>query len=106
LAWLLKDFNQGKGIKSKNIRTEGEGSPLKGYLRADFEDDFANYLPPIEQKTTSRSATSATSFDFNDLGQKSSATNHPDVADKNWPNPLETNNVADVADRNPDFEEE
>jgi 5S rRNA maturation endonuclease (ribonuclease M5) len=106
LALLLKDFNQGKGIKSRDIRTDGAKTALKGYPRADFEDDFKNYLPPFEEKPTSRSATSATLFNFKDLGQKSSATDDPDVTDENSPNPLETNDVADVADRNPESEEE
>jgi len=46
LARLLKPFK----IFSSNIRT-ASGVP-KGYMRADFEENFARYLPPLQTATT------------------------------------------------------
>ena len=46
LARLLKPFK----VFSSNIRT-ASGTP-KGYMLADFEENFARYLPPLQTATT------------------------------------------------------
>jgi hypothetical protein len=99
LAGLLSDFNRGYGIKSKGLRIE-DNTP-KGYEKAQFEDDWASYLPPMEAKTPSASATPQQTNVSNGLEQNLSATNGPVVADENPANPLENNNCCGVADKKP-----
>jgi hypothetical protein len=97
---LLKDFRQGHGIRSRNIRVEGIAGPVKGYLRADFEGDFASYISDVAAKTPSSTATPLQVNIFNVLGPTSSATSTPDVADENGPNPLDIKVCSGVAARN------
>jgi hypothetical protein len=54
LANRLRQYD----IKSRDVRTST--GTLKGYHRADFQDAWARYLPPIGEKSAT-SATSATS---------------------------------------------
>jgi hypothetical protein len=79
-------------------RSEGITNALKGYLRADFEDDFGAYLPPVAAKKPSSSATTRQTNIFSDLEAKRSATNQLDVADENGPNELEENNCRVVGE--------
>ena len=51
LSRLLRGFNRGFGIKPVNIRITGTTGVARGYRRADFQDDFHCYLPPISGKT-------------------------------------------------------
>jgi 5S rRNA maturation endonuclease (ribonuclease M5) len=94
LSRLLKDFRQGHGIKSRNMRLEGIAGPGKGYLRTDFEDDFASYLFDAAAKTPSQTATPLQINVFNDLEQKMIATSGPDGSVENGLNPLEQTIVA------------
>jgi len=105
LSGLLKDFRRGYGIKSKPMRVDGIANPLRGYSKADFEDDFASYLPSVSAKTLSASETTEQTHIFNDLDEKSSETSASNVSDKNGPNPLEINNYCTVSDQNPGFAE-
>jgi hypothetical protein len=95
LANRLREYD----IKSKDVRTST--GTLKGYYRADFQDAWVRYLPPIGQKSAT-SATSATSVTNQAVGVadsvaavRASATG---VADKRSEKPSIHNDVADVAD--------
>lgn len=62
LAKLLRPF----GLRSRDQRGNSDlpGSPVrKGYDRAEFEDAFARYLPPIESAGVTSDATAATGSD-------------------------------------------
>jgi hypothetical protein len=101
LSRLLRGFNRGFGIKPVNIRIPGTAGVARGYRRADFEDDFACYLPRISGKTPLQSATPLQVNDVNSLASKLSATPDFSVADRNEPNPLEIRGCSGVAGGNP-----
>jgi Protein of unknown function (DUF3631) len=108
LGRLLKDFRRGKGIKSKTIRIgQNPNDTARGYERADFEEDFAAYLPT---KSSSEGAKTLLSTDtttqlnnFNGLEEKTCDTRPSDVSDKTLPNPLKTSDCVVVSDKNPDL---
>jgi hypothetical protein len=95
LANRLRQYD----IKSKDIRT-GAGT-LKGYYRADFQDAWVRYLPPIGQKSAT-SATSATIVTNQAVGVADSVAAVPAsataVADGHSENASVFNGVAHVAD--------
>jgi hypothetical protein len=99
LGKLLSDFRRGYGIKSRSIRVEGTAATPKGYVRADFEDDFSSYLPPVAAKTAS--ATPQQMSVFNDLEGNACATDGHDVARHNESNPLVDNNCCGVPNESP-----
>jgi hypothetical protein len=70
-------------------------------LRADFEDDFNRYLPPISDKTPFQSATPLQVNAVNELASNLTATPGFSVANENEPNALKSNGCSGVADRNP-----
>jgi len=92
LANRLRQYD----IKSKDIRTSA--GTLKGYYRADFQDAWVRYLPPVGQK----SATSATSVASQAVSVADSVADVPDsataVANRHSENASINNDVADVAD--------
>jgi Protein of unknown function (DUF3631) len=92
LARRLRDF----GIYSRNVKIAGQVP--KGYHVADFSDAFSRYLP----KTSSQSATTATTNEINNLDEKQGATGQKAVAAQNPSNLLKTNDVAVVAPQNPE----
>jgi Protein of unknown function (DUF3631) len=47
------------GIHSRDLRFEGHASPLKGFERADFEDEWRRLLPPQKSATFATTATTA-----------------------------------------------
>jgi hypothetical protein len=100
LAKLLKDFRRGLGIKSRKLRVEGIAEPLRGYRKADFEDDFATYLPPSAQDTPFPSGTVEQVSNINDLFGNLSGTSTPHVPDNFSCNALENNTCSTVPDKN------
>jgi hypothetical protein len=95
LANRLRQYD----IKSKDIRTST--GTLKGYYRADFQDAWVRYLPPIGHKSAT-SATSATIVTNQAVGAPDSVAAVPDsataVANGHSENASVFNGVADVAD--------
>jgi hypothetical protein len=87
LAKLLDPFEVGP----RPVRDGG--APFKGYMKKDFIDAWARYLP-------SPSVTSVTSALDNDLQWNSSVTGEGHVTDKESPNPLPARDVTEVTDRN------
>jgi hypothetical protein len=109
LARLMKEFRRGKGIQSRNIRlvvghTEMQ---VKGYERADFEEDFSAYLDAPHSsraaETPFPSAPPSQTSIFNDLEQKTSVPETPAGTDKNEVNQLKTNNCNVGTDKNVDL---
>jgi hypothetical protein len=98
LANRLRQYD----IESKDIRTST--GTLKGYYRADFQDAWVRYLPPIGQKsaTSATSATRATSVASQAVSVADSAADVSDgatgVADGPSKKSSINNDVADVAD--------
>jgi hypothetical protein len=92
LAHRLRQY----GIKSKTIRVGGDNTP-KGYVRTDFLDAWARYVPPPEKAATS--ATDETTQSSQSAGV---ADDVADVADDVAPefaeNPRKISHVALVAD--------
>jgi hypothetical protein len=82
------------GIKSKTIRVEGVTGPAKGYYRADFEEDFACYLPRSSSVTVSQTSI------FNHVGQTRCVTSQCTVTDENQPKSLEDKPCYAVTDEN------
>jgi 5S rRNA maturation endonuclease (ribonuclease M5) len=99
LAALLSDFNRGYGIKSKTLRI-GDAT-AKGYEKAQLEDDWASYLPPLSPKTPSASVTPKQTSVFSGLDEISADTSGVLVTDENAANPLENNNCYGVTDKKP-----
>ena len=91
LSRLLRGFNGGFGIKPANIRIPGTTSVARGYRRADFEDDFNCYLPPISDKTPFQSATPLQVNAVNKLASNLTATPGFFVANENEPNASKSN---------------
>ncbi|MFZ5834712.1 MAG: DUF3631 domain-containing protein [Pseudomonadota bacterium] len=89
---------QGYKIFPRNIRTGGEIQ--KGYLRADFADVFARYIP-TSPDTPFLSATPLQPAGNLGLFDNLSATSPPHVADRKSPNQLKTNDCSGVADKSP-----
>jgi uncharacterized protein DUF3631/Toprim domain-containing protein len=95
IAKLLKPF----GVRPGTIRLD-DGTTPKGYLRAWFDDAFDRFCSEGGENPVSTRHT-ATDLFSQELSQLSSATSHPDVADKSGQRLSNTNDVADVADKNP-----
>src|SRR4029077_12396769 len=85
------------------LRATGIAGTPRGYIREDFEGDFAAYIPSVAAKTPSVSATPQQMNIFNDLEAENIRNTRADVADKTPPNQLETNICCGVADENPGF---
>ena len=93
LGQLLRPY----GIRSRNVRMPDDTVP-KGYLRAQFEDAFARYLP----SDAPRNATSATSAQPSQETGVSDPLHGPPRSGYEKPvNPLGQADVAGVADREP-----
>jgi hypothetical protein len=105
LSALLKDFRRGKGIRPRKIRLgPNPGDTARGYERADFEEDFAAYLPAKPSSNQAPppfpSGTTEQIGDFNWLEENANGTNHPNVPLANQYNKLKTNDCSVVPDRN------
>jgi len=94
LASLLKPFE----IGPHNIRTEN--GVLRGYERDDFEDSWTRYLRSFQAsslRSQKESATAATVFVPNQIGQVENATREASVATQKTPEPTTDVGCSDVA---------
>jgi hypothetical protein len=102
LARLLREFRRGHGIKSKNIRVRDD--VVKGYLRADLEEDFAAYLPPKASEAPKSHIGSATPLqcsEINELQEKTPRYTKSNVAERITSKPLKNKECSGVAERKP-----
>ena len=93
---MLKDY----GIQPNNSRVNG--SVVKGYERAAFEDAWSAYLP---ESPGSKPATSLQPCKTSDFVNPQPATDAGDVAGSNSPESLENKGCSDVAGWNTGYRE-
>ena len=91
LSRLLKPFK----IKPKTVRVDGKKT-YKGYLREQFDDVFARYAPPTDNRTVTPSQVNG---DVASSGFQS-VTEKIDVTDQNALEPLLGNDCYGVTDQN------
>lgn len=99
LAKMLRPY----GIRPRNVRASG--AVVKGYVREQFTDAWARYLPPSPALSGSQSATSLQGNDDGPKGVADGPFADSPVADAKRPeNAIATGLVAGIADARPEHE--